>query len=771
MIRLHGLLRLSSLFVAIATATAAHALGVGEVSLNSRLNQPLNAKIALFEASGLDANEVTVKLASPEAFERVGLDRPYFLTDLKFSPTLQGAQGNIIVSSSKPVREPYLSFLIEVIWPNGRMLREYTLLLDPPLYTPTQQVATPTPAKTAPAQQPARSTAATTTAPPAQPPRAAQSSSSPATQPEQQPVQTARTPSTEPSQTASTSNLQPGGQYHTQPNDTLWGIANNISPSAATLNQTMLAIQDLNPQAFINSNINLLKKGEVLRLPDEQQINSRSAAVALRQVVEQNNAWQESRGQTAQRQINATNREISNAQSQQPTDNLRLVSANSEGTSALNERLAAAQENLDSSRRENAELQSRVSDLQDQLDKLQRLVELKDANLANLQAQLASNEANAAASNSPSVPINNADNAPPATQETTASPEPTVATTSTPATSNTANETALDNSAAQSEQQPVTTANSDNTEEPQWWESLLENQAVVWGAGGVGLLLILLLLMAQSRRNAKKWAERELEAELAAEDGKQATDFTAGLDLPDPSFNELLPQEPAKEEPFSAHAAADDSGLDEFLLPNEPKPSADKSNTLDLDDFADFDLKLADEPKSNKTPPLLDLPEKHEFTQVRASKTDDLPSQDKADEFDFIAEDKSFSDSLDDFGLDDKAPVADPAPADKLHGLDFAELDDIAAPSAQAKPAQAKAEPQQPSKVPPEETFKPADKLSDDDFDFLSGTDETETKLDLARAYIDMGDMEGARDILDEVMSEGSDSQQAEARELMTSLA
>jgi len=721
MIRLHGLLRLSSLLVAMAAASAAHALGVGEVSLNSRLNQPLDAKIALFEAAGLDANEVIVRLASPEAFERVGLDRPYFLTDLKFSPRLQGAQGNIIVTSSKPVREPYLSFLIEVIWPNGRMLREYTLLLDPPLYAPTQQ-ATATPARTA-ASQPERPTVA-------------------ATPPATQPVQPMRPTSAEAPQTTSPV-VSPGGQYQTQSNDTLWEIAKHFGASGNTVHQTMLAIQDLNPQAFINNNINLLKKGQILRLPDEQQINKRSVAVALRQVAEQNDAWLESRGAaTAQRQINATNREAAGTASRiEASDNLRLVSTTSEGASALNERLIAAQENLDSSRRESAELKSRVSDLEEQVEKLKRLVELKDASLANLQSQLASAEANAA-NNIPSYP--NTDS-PPVVQENIPTTEPEVATTYP------VNDEAPGSNAAQ----PQAT---DNTPvEPRWWERLLENPMLLWAAGGVALLLVLLLLMGQSRRNARKWAERELEAELATEESKQQTDFTAGLDLPAPTFDDLLPEQPLRQDPkkpFDNISAAMDTERDSLLLVDTPTSETLNNSSPELDDFADFDLKFEAELKTNPTPVSLDLAE-----APKATMKPEL-NKDKVDEFDFIAEDEAFNEPLGDFALNE--PSANTT-AEELDALDFAQLDDMAA----APPSvQAMSESEQPKPLQAQE-FQAAD----DDFDFLSGTDEAETKLDLARAYIDMGDMEGARDILDEVMAEGSDSQKAEAQELMTSLA
>jgi len=768
MIRLHGLMRLSSLFVAMATASAAHALGVGEVSLNSRLNQPLDAKIALFEASGLDSNEVTVRLASPEAFERVGLDRPFFLTDLKFSPTLQGAQGNIIVTSSKPVREPYLSFLIEVIWPNGRMLREYTLLLDPPIYAPAQPNIASTPAQTAPVQPPvtavAKEAVAATPTPPAQQ-QAARTAPPPepaVAKPPVQPEQPKRAATPEPAQAKSGAVL-PSGQYQTQSNDTLWEIAKNYGTPGTSVYQTMLAIQDINPDAFINDNINLLKKGQILRLPDDKQVNSRTAAVAVREFVQQNTAWSENRAQTAsaqaaQRQINATGRgAASTSRGQEPNDNLRLVSAASEGRSALNERLAAAQENLDSSRRENEELKSRLGDLEAQLEKLQRLVELKDTSLANLQAQLANQDANSNTSNAVAYPTESQVEGD--TSEDFSSTAPEFSSTTF------ADETAANDNVEQA-QQPVvaSTPNTPSEASSSWWERWLDSPMLVWGAGGLALLLVLLLLMGQSRRNARKWAERELEAELAAEETKHESDFASGLDLPDSNFNDLLLDEPLQqqEQSLSAHHNEEVS-LDPFLMTDEPLQATDKNSSLALDDFADFDLKFDAQPKMDKSLPLVDLSEELSFEPAHEVKSNDLPSLSTADTFDFTAKDKaqSFKEPVfDDFDLKDKAPLAEPA-SEALGDLDFSQMDEITSPSPKV------AEEPPPFKQRPVEGIKAAD----DDFDFLSGTDETETKLDLARAYIDMGDMEGARDILDEVMSEGSDSQRSEARELMTSLA
>src|SRR5690606_3870661 len=149
-------------------------------------------------------------------------------------------------------------------------------------------------------------------------------------------------------------------------------------------------------------NINLLKTGQVLRLPDEQQIAARTRREAIARVAEQNaswQAWRQARSQVAgERQLDATRRSAAGAATAQAelSDRLLLV-AGSEGRSAegqdtgsadgvaLADKLAMAQDNLDTSKRASAELEGRMGDLESQLDKLQRLIELKDSQLARLQ--------------------------------------------------------------------------------------------------------------------------------------------------------------------------------------------------------------------------------------------------------------------------------------------------------------------------------------------------------------------------------------------------
>ena len=113
-------------------STWSQALGLGDITVHSALNQPLKADIALVDVGGLTQSDLSVSLASADEFGRAGVERVFFLNNLKFTPILHGNRQMIRVTSSKPVNEPFLDFLVQLNQPNGRLLREYTVLIDPP---------------------------------------------------------------------------------------------------------------------------------------------------------------------------------------------------------------------------------------------------------------------------------------------------------------------------------------------------------------------------------------------------------------------------------------------------------------------------------------------------------------------------------------------------------------------------------------------------------------------------------------------------------------
>ncbi len=369
-------MKVRKLAVALALAgglgsSVAQALGLGEIELQSYLNQPLNAEIDIRRAAGVDPNQIIVNLASERAYERVGLTRNYFLTRLDFNVTTD-SNGELVirVTTDEPVKEPYLSFLVEVTWPSGRVMREYSVLVDPPVYAEGSRAPEPVQAA-----------------------RTRSSAPAPRSEPRQQRQTTRETSRT----SAGPRTLGP-----VTASDTLWELARGIKPdSSVSVQQVMLALQDRNPDAFMDGNINRLKRGAVLRVPDIELIRSRSQAQANREVAQQNQALTQ-----PERELDATDSAVADdgtgsggQQAAGSTDELRLVvpdgdASRSEGSAGGDGRQggtadagrAIALEELDRVQRENEELDSRMADLQDQVETLQRLIELKDSQLAEMQA-------------------------------------------------------------------------------------------------------------------------------------------------------------------------------------------------------------------------------------------------------------------------------------------------------------------------------------------------------------------------------------------------
>ena len=116
-------------------ASSIMALGLGDLKLESFLNEPLDASVDLLNMDGLHEDQIRIRLATTEDFDKLGLERAYFLTNITFDVVPDGAGGaRIVISSEKPVLEPYLDFVVEARWPTGRLLREYTVLVDPPVF-------------------------------------------------------------------------------------------------------------------------------------------------------------------------------------------------------------------------------------------------------------------------------------------------------------------------------------------------------------------------------------------------------------------------------------------------------------------------------------------------------------------------------------------------------------------------------------------------------------------------------------------------------------
>lgn len=202
----------------------AQALGLGEIYLRSALNEPLRAEIALVGAGGIDESQILTRLATPADFERAGIERNYELLDLHFAADFTSSSTPLLrVTSQSPVREPYLNFLLELRWPSGRLLREYTLLLDPPgIGVLASDVSLPQPHAHADV----------------------------------------------PSAADDLGDIAVGsGSHRVMSGETLWQIANRYASSGTSIHAMAMAIQRLNPDAFRGGDMNRLLAGTTLRLP------------------------------------------------------------------------------------------------------------------------------------------------------------------------------------------------------------------------------------------------------------------------------------------------------------------------------------------------------------------------------------------------------------------------------------------------------------------------------------------------------------------------
>jgi pilus assembly protein FimV len=367
--------------------SSAWALGLGEIHLNSALNEPMNAEIDLIAAQPEELTALRATLAGKDAFARYGIDRPPFLSTLTFKVG-KGKDGRdaLLVRSTDAIPEPFVTFLVDVNWARGHLMREYTVLLDPPVYTPGE-----TPKNSAPV------TAPTVAAAPARRTAAAPAPSPPAA---------ARAPAASQSGAALEAPIT-GNTYRVGDGDTLTKIARSLrADSPANIDQTMMALYRANPDAF-GGNINILRRGAVLRVPGGDQIAALNQSEAINEVHRQMDAWRSASGGAA------------------PSGHLRLVTPSSGGG-------AAGGGASNSSNAEAQALRDRVKDLEGQLAESHRLIDIRNSELSALQRKLGVPAT--APTPAPAAPPSPAPAAPaPAPSTSTAQPPPAAPTaTATP---------------------------------------------------------------------------------------------------------------------------------------------------------------------------------------------------------------------------------------------------------------------------------------------------------------------------------------------------
>ena len=409
-------------------ALPALALGLGQIEVKSKPGQPLLAEIPIVTSDPTELQGLTARLASPETFRRIGLDPPQgIVSGLSFEPALNAAGRPVIrVTSAAPVEQPVLTFLLEVDWGQGRLVREYVAQVQVPDSLPAQVAApiqAPAPAPDGLIERPAASALPETTTPDsaeaaaaaepveeAPPAETATTAAPPAPAPAPAPAAPQPEPEPESGRAASP-------DYTVQRGDTLSQIARNLAGmDGHSLDQTMLALLQANPEAFIGENVNRLRAGAVLRMPAQETLSRYSAAQAAGIVREQVANWRASqRTQAAAVATSATaataagdgdgeaapGPEVADARLEiAPSRASRGEQAGTQsGASAggegemLRQELQETKETLAARDAEVTELKARVAELEQLQQQQQSLIEMKDDALAGAQQRLAQVEA------------------------------------------------------------------------------------------------------------------------------------------------------------------------------------------------------------------------------------------------------------------------------------------------------------------------------------------------------------------------------------------
>jgi pilus assembly protein FimV len=782
-------LKLSMLMALGLCSSQLLAVDLGQIQVKSALGQPLLAEIPVHAATPAELRHLSAQLASSEDFARAGISGGRTSIPLHFAVADAGGQHVIRITSAMAVDDPFLDLLIEVHAGSGKSVREYTILLDPPgspgMVSAPTVASTPTPAPT-----------------PTPVARSAASASAPA------PVE--RTPAA-PRATAATS--RSNGQYGpVARGQNLSGIAREAAPADVDINQMLLALKQANPDAFYRDNINALKTGAVLRIPSASEARAVAVAAALAEVRRQNSDW---RAGPAAAPTTVADTATRASASSAPThdasgsgDRLALVPAKGndnatakaagntgaagkgEDAAALRENLLRAQESLASAQQQSTDLKTRVKDLTDINEKNTRLLSLKDSEIAELQAKLAAarkGEAAPAASgaaatsalaSAASVAAPASTGSAPALAAAGSAVAPAATSSVAPASSTAVVPGPVAASTASAPAAPASVATTPPVVHPAptpmpapapWYM-----QTWAWAAGAAAIVLLILLGLLGRRRKVPLPVVAG-PGSLADRFGSpQASDASVTPDVaqPDVDQEELLDQ-------LAEHP--DDLGLHLELVTLY-------YSRRDVEHF---------EAAAEAMHAHIADPQQDEWQDVVRMGEDLAPGHPLFDHHVPAPATALADDPLQDFDINDYANAPEPGtslppelPASPKpvggYAFDFNLTPQPieAAPSSTAELDGVEDAPtDEPVDVVPVDIAATDDEPSTWRFDSVDGgtegaatdlgefnDDPIDTKLDLARAYLDMGDGEGARAMLDEVIKEGSQMQQDVARGLLAGL-
>ena len=362
------LARIAALTTLVIPSLSA-AIGVGSLETESALNEPLEARIPLESADLEELETLSATLASPDAFDRAGLERPFMLSRLEFEVVTEDTpEPYVLIRTSEPVREPFLAFLVELNWAGGRLVREYTMLLDPPVHSPEQEAA-PAAADAPAPDEPAPDADAPATVSPG-----------------------------DPGDPEGVREIDTVDEIQVQDNDTLWELADDVRPDdGVSVHQMMMALLEANPEAFSDGNVNNLRSGAILRVPEREAAEMLTAGEARQEFAAQVEAWQAGRAPQPAEPDPADEPEVAEEEAPAADDGrLEVVAAGETGgddataslmdddleaspetVARLQSELAAMREDEASLRSENEELRQQTAELMERVEALERTLDVQ----------------------------------------------------------------------------------------------------------------------------------------------------------------------------------------------------------------------------------------------------------------------------------------------------------------------------------------------------------------------------------------------------------
>lgn len=792
----------------------AHAAGLGRLNVQSSLGQPLSAEIDLVAVRGDEASTLVARLASPDDYQRANLQYNAGMTGLRLSiEKRSNGQSYIKITGSRPVNEPFVDLLIELTsGTGGKLVREYTALLDPPGYGQQSAQAAPAAAAAAPESRPI-------VAAPAAP---------------------APKPVTRPA-TASAAGAQEYGPI--AKGETLGKIAASLKPQGVSLEQMLVGLYRSNPDAFIKKNMNLVKSGKILRIPDAQELAAITQGEAMKEYRAQVADWRAYSGRVADAAAQApegaaTARGRITAKVDDPAaaegkDVVKLSKGDpGKGGKPLTgaARETAVAEDKTARKQELAEAKDRIAQLEKTVKDGQKLAELKSPGMAAAQQKAEAAKADAAKAE-PGKPVEAAKPAEPAKAEAKPDAAPAAKPDAAPADEAKKDVAATDKPAEEAKPaakpKPKFVAPPPPPPEPSLMDMAMENLPLI-GGGALAVVLGGVGIAALRRRRARSQDDDELTqvaptmgAAAVAADAADLSDTTVTAAAPasddvDPVaeaevyiaygrdgqaeeiLKEAMGRDPAREDvqvklaevyaarkDAAAFGAVADSmhgltggGGDNWLKIAALGYALDPANPL-----YEAGRDAAPAPLADDSPTGTDL----DF---------DLGG-DTAGTPDIALDADPAGQATEMGGMQELAAAADAgvAPAEPDFNLDAGAQTDIAleAPSPEASSIDFNFE-LPPVDAPAAPAPEPAAPAADGGLDFkidvgdlninlddpstaaapAEGKDghwyDVQQKFDLAKAYQEMGDNDGAREILQEVLKEGDNEQKDQAQKLLGTL-